>query len=322
MANNLDELINEMKAEQDAAPQDTPPQDTLPQDTPPQPQDTPPQDTPPQDTPPEKQPNQDTPPQPRPESAAQHAYRRQLEKAEQRHRQELADLNASWEKKFAELKAGMPKPAAEPIKTRADFPQDAGGDDEYVKYLANLKVNEIMAERDAKQAEKDAEAQKARQQEEATMQEIEEQRRSWLANVDAAFQGDDARKAAFLKRVEYCNQRGLGTVLDSCPTAANFLFRRSTGPLVLEKLLSDQATFQRVFNPQSLDPMDIYYELREVEKAVLSQPTPPAAGTPQPAPQGGMPHLGRPGRQAAGNQTPDMFSPGNESEILKFIRGM
>ena len=85
------------------------------------------------------------------------SFKRQLKKEQDRHAAELADRDAKYNdllKQVEDLKKQVaPK---EKVKTREDFPEGEGGDDAYIQYLAEQKVNAIMADRDAKDAERKA----------------------------------------------------------------------------------------------------------------------------------------------------------------------
>ena len=326
---NLDSAIEEIKAEDQP---NTPPNP----DPNPNPDSTPNDDTPPAgdgdgDTPPSEETTStedttstDTPPQTPPsESPAAHAYRRQLEKQEQRHKQELADLDAKWQKRFDEMKQGLPQPPAPEQKTRADFPDD----DSYIQYLAEQRVNAILAERDKRTAEEKAKADEATKAQQAADAELQQRRTAWQNTVNETFGKDTARRDAFMKRVAYCNERGLGQVLEDSPVAANYLMGSVTGVKVLEKLLSDVDTMRKVFNNRTaVDPFELFWQLKQVETEVLAAEraaqgaTPPSAAPAPAAPAAPTPTLphGKPGKQAAGNQTPDIFS--DNRAMLAYLR--
>jgi hypothetical protein len=142
-----------------------------------------------------------------------------------------------------------------------------------------------------------------------------------LSNVDSAF-GEDAKgKQAFLSRLQTCLDKGLGTVLDNCPVAADYLLHNANGPKVMEKMLADRQTFERVFNDRS-SPMDQYWSLRQIEAELKAQPNAPAptpqsaAPTPAPAPQT-LPHLGKPGK-SGNSAAPDIFE--DPAEMRAFLR--
>ena len=305
-------LVDEMKAELDK-PEDTPPaNDQPPQETPPA------SEEPPAETPPAPEDNPATPPnqgEP-PVSPSEHAFRRQLNKQKQKYEDQIRSLTEGFNKQIEDLRGqiGGLKPK-EPEKTRGDFETD----DEYIDYLTKKRVDAILAERDANAKKAaDEEAAKKKEQDDADA-EVVECRNAFNANVDEAFGHDQARHATFNKRLAYCMERGLGEILDKVPLAANFLMNHPRGPLVFEKILSDKNAFSRAFNERVLDPMDIYYELRQIDKEMAAEaaqggnpPANPVNRTPQP-------HIGRPGKQG-GNDAgePDIFT--NKDAMLHYLR--
>ena len=244
-----------------------------------------------------------------PVKRAEYSFKRQLAKSKEKHEKELADRDARYdelEKKFAELEKKLTPQA--PKKTRVDFDND----EDFMDYLTQEKVNAMMAQRDEEQSKKDAERAEQERQRQEQERELAQQQQEWLSNVDQAFAGDNARAKKFLDRVKFCNDRGLGEVLDNCPVAADYLIHDPMGPVVFEKLLADKAVFERVFDPRRTSPLSIYYELREVEKELKAAP--PAAPAPEANPaqpaRKPIPNLGRPGRQAGASSmtATDMFS--------------
>lgn len=321
MGNKVDELIESMKAEESAggtppAETQTPPSEEPPQATE-QPQGTPPAETKPgeEDS---KGGNGVEPPKPNgeddPLSRAEFSFRRKLEKANRKHEADLAERDKKYDellKQFEELKKTV-APKDTP-KTREDF----ANDEAYVEYLAEQRVNKILSERDGKDAErraKEAEEQKAAKAQEAEL--VEAQQR-WLGHVDKCFAGDEPRKEKFLTKIQYANKNGFGEILENCPTASDYLMNNPNGPKVFEKILSDRETFVRVFNENST-PLDIYYELRSLEKELNAQP-PQATGAQPPAPKPQtMPKLGKPGKQAGAGTKPDIFN--DRDAMISFIR--
>lgn len=305
-------LVDEMKAEL-GKPEDTPPaNDQPPQETPPS------SDEPPAETPPVSEDNPATPPNPGepPVSPSEHAFRRQLNKQKQKYEDQIRSLTEGFNKQIEDLRGQISglKPK-EPDKTRNDFETD----DEYIDYLAKKRVDAILAERDANAKKAaDEEAAKKKEQDDANA-EVQERRNAFNANVDEAFGHDQARRANFNKRLAYCMERGLGEILDKVPLASNFLMNHPRGPLVFEKILSDKNAFSRAFNERVLDPMDIYYELRQIDKEMAAEaaqggnpPANPVNRTPQP-------HIGRPGKQG-GNDAgePDIFT--NRDAMIHYLR--
>ena len=249
-----------------------------------------------------------------PMKRAEYSFRRQLDKNNKKHADELA----ARDKEIAELKARFAEiekktdPNNAP-KTRKDFEND----DDYIDYLTQRRVDKILAERDAEAKKKaDADAETQRKQKEAD-DEASEQQRVWMDNVHAAF-NDEKREQEFYAKVRYCSQRGLGQILDECPAAADFLMNHPHGPRVMEKVLNDQQTFRDVFGDGSrrVSQLDVYYALRRVDERMDDAPATPA--TPAAPTKPTMPHLGKPGKQAGAGVKPDIYS--DPDEMRAFVR--
>lgn len=323
-----EKLVDEMKAEEAAAKsaEDTPPSDDKPQDTPPaedKPQETPPApEDKPAETPPASGEHQGIPPAEPPVSSAEHAFRRQLSKQRQKYEDEIKSLTDGFNKQIEDLKGQISKlKPEEKVKTRTDFETD----DEYIDYLTQRRVTAILAERDANAKKANDEAAAKKKEEDDAAAELQERRNAFNANVDEAFGHDQNRRANFNKRLAFCMERGLGEVLDKVPIASNFLMNHPRGPIVFEKILTDKDAFARAFNERMLDPLDIYYELRQIDKelatsAAAQQGNPPPANQGQP-PVNRTPHMGRPGKQG-GNDAgePDIFT--DKSAMLNYLRGV
>ena len=249
-----------------------------------------------------------------PMKRAEYSFRRQLDKNNKKHADELA----ARDKENAELKARLAEiekkldPQNAP-KTRKDFESD----DDYIDYLTQRRVNAILAERDAEAKKKaDADEESRRKQKEID-EEASEQQRVWMDNVHAAF-NDEKREQEFYAKVQYCSQRGLGQILDECPAAADFLMNHPHGPRVMEKVLNDQQTFRDVFGDGSrrVSQLDVYYALRRVDERMDDAPAAPA--TPAAPTKPTMPHLGKPGKQAGAGVKPDIYS--DPDEMRAFVR--
>lgn len=323
----LDKALAELAAEK---PEETKPTEPKPEETQvEQPSETPeekpedkPEDKPEENEQPAEQPEDKGEPEPKPKKEipddpmkrAEYSFRRQLDKNNKKHADELA----ARDKENAELKARLAEiekkldPNNAP-KTRDQFPDD----DSYIDYLTQRRVNAILAERDAEAKKKaDADEESRRKQKEAD-DEASEQQRVWMDNVHAAF-NNEKREQEFYAKVQYCSQRGLGQILDSCPAAADFLMNHPHGPRVMEKVLNDQQTFRDVFGDGSrrVSQLDVYYALRRVDERMDDAPATPAA-TAAPA-KPAMPHLGKPGKQAGAGVKPDIYS--DPDEMRAFVR--
>jgi chemotaxis protein histidine kinase CheA len=266
----------------------------------------------PEDKPEEPKPKKEIPDDPM--KRAEYSFRRQLDKNNKKHADELA----ARDKENAELKARLAEiekkldPQNAP-KTRDQFPND----DEFIDYLTQRKVDKILAERDAEAKKKaDADAETQRKQKEID-DEASEQQRLWMENVHSAF-NDEKREQEFYAKVQYCSKLGLGQILDECPAAADFLMNHPHGPRVMEKVLNDQQTFRDVFGDGSrrVSQLDVYYALRRVDERMDDAPAAPA--TPAAPTKPTMPHLGKPGKQAGGGVKPDIYS--DPDEMRAFVR--
>lgn len=261
---------------------------------------------------PEPKPKREIPDDPM--KRAEYSFRRQLDKNNKKHADELA----ARDKENAELKARLAEiekkldPNNAP-KTRDQFQND----DEFINYLIDRGVEEKMArirEEEAKKTDADEEAK--RKQKEID-DEASEQQRVWMENVHAAF-NDEKREQEFYAKVQYCSQRGLGQILDECPAAADFLMNHPHGPRVMEKVLNDQQTFRDVFGDglRRVSQLDVYYALRRVDERMDDAPAAPA--TPAAPTKPTMPHLGKPGKQAGAGVKPDIYS--DPDEMRAFVR--
>ena len=330
MAENYQELVEEVMADKSTAEQPAQPAQEQPTDTPPaqeQPNGNPPAQEQPNGNPPAQEQPTDTPPaDPKPEDKkpsdftpqerAEHAFKRQLAKQREKHEAEMKALTENFQKQIDELKKSTaPKPVT---KTREDFQTD----DEYIDYLVQQRYKAEQEKTEAARAEAEKKRSEEEEQRKQQEEELQQQQQTWVDNVSAAFNGDEKRKSDFFKRVQYCQQRGLGTILDNVPVAADFLMYNPRGPIVFERMLNDRAAFESVFNDRQLNPMDIYYALRKLdEKIAAEQPAQPNAAPTQPnaAPtKPTVPHMGKPGKQAASNATPDIFT--DDDEMLKYLR--
>lgn len=335
MGRRTDEILAELKdeeaKEQKATPAETTPAETAPAEpetttaeTPDEPPAEPPKEPGHPETPPEEpetpaEPPKDNQPKKKeipddPLKRAEFAFRRQLEKKDEKHRKELADREEAFKKMQAELeelkKQLAPK---ETPKTRADFKND----DEYIDYLVQQRTAKELDKfrEESAKAKKAADDEAARKR--AADEDIERQQQAWLENVGNAFAGDSQRVQVFLTKVQHANRNGLGQILDACPAASDYLFHNPQGPKVMERLLNDKDSFMRVFGDGHASQLDVYYSLRKVEEDIARESAQPNPSAPQ---KKAMPAIGRPGRQAGGGSAPDIFS--DDDALRSYIRGL
>lgn len=329
MSRKYDEIFNKMKDELEGGTPDPKPEDPKPEETPPEEQPKAPEETPqPEDSKPEETPHEvkegdePKPEQPKqipddPLKRAEFSFKRQLAKSREKHEKELAERDAKYNelaKKFEELeKKVTPKEAK---KTRNDFRDGDQGDEDYIDYLVEQRMNALNADRDAELSKKEAERIEKEKAAQAEQAELHQRQNAWLENVDNAFAHDAERTKKFIAKVQYANQRGLGEILDQCPVASDYLINDPNGPKVFERMLEDPQVFRRVFNPQRTSPMAIYWELKQVEQEIATAPTPNGAPAPATKP---IPKMGKPGRQAGGSTLMgDMFD--DPRQVKKWLK--
>lgn len=248
---------------------------------------------------------------------AEFSFKRQLSKQKEKHAAELKERDEKYEavmKELAELKKQV-APKKEPLR-REQFEDD----EEFIRALQAEAIAGERAKWDEEAAKKEAERLEKERAAQAEQAELRERQEAWLNNVQEAFAGDKTRSHNFLEKVAYANAHGFGQVLDECPVAADYLINDPNGPLVFEKILTDRATFERVFDTRRTSPLAVYHELRRVEDEVRAAAAQQPAG--QGAPAGGqaVPKLGRPGRQAGGASVAgsDMFD--NPKALRRWLR--
>lgn len=242
--------------------------------------------------------------------------RKRLEKQSKKYEEALAEKDARYDELKKELeelrKVAQPKPV---VKNRGDFEHD----EDYVAYLTRQQIAEVDAEKAKAKAEADAKEAERKAAEEKEQAEIRERQTRFLANIDECFEGDE--KSEFLKRVQHANSKGLGTLLDACPIATEYLLGSPKGPRVLQKVLNDAETFKRVFPVRGISPLDQYSELKAIEREIVAAKSAPAVD-PTPSVVVAKPKLGRPGVQGQGGTMGDpMADPKSRRDYMRKLMG-
>lgn len=265
------------------------------------------------ETPQELEPKQE---QPKPdlsqipqEDKIEHAFKKQLSKQKAKHEAEIADLKASFQQQFDEFKKSM-QPKEEP-KTRSDFATD----DEYIKYLTKQGYLEAKAESDAQTAKEAAEAEEKRKAEEEQRARNEADARTFGENSRNAFK-DATAYGDYTSKVNRAIENGLGEILDTVPSLRDFIFKNPEGPVVLNKMLSDQGSFIRVMGQTDPTMMIIAAHELAMESRTAEQPPVQQEEVPQPR----VPHLGKPGARNASSDAGSMF--GSDKSLLSFVRNV
>ena len=280
------------------APKETPSEDTP----------APAEDKPAQDPPPEKPKKDYT--QFSKEEKAEFAFRRQLDKQKTKYEEQIKKMHETWQSQFDELKKTVEaNKKSEPVKTREDFTTD----DEYIKYLASIQVNDIMAKRDEQAAKEKAEREAQEASKAADLERQKEATELFQANCQTCFT-DQAQYAEFSKKVQRGLDNGLAELLDQVPTVRDYLFTNPSGPIVLDEMLTNKDAFVRVMRSAS-NPTVCVIEMHEMAKEIANRPKDAPTEPTQPK---GMPHLGKPGsRGGTGGK-----SFGTDQDIIKFVRSV
>ena len=247
---------------------------------------------------------------------AEHAFQRQLAKQlakqKEHHNQEIEEMKKAFRTEIDNLRTEMTaKKEPEPLKTREDFPPDAGGDDAYIDYLASRRVDAKFAEREA-EAAKAAEEKAKKEREEAEAEAYQREVANYFnTNAKNAF-GDDYK--SFEKIVEKGINNGLADVLDEAPAVRDFIFGNPDGPILLNEILSNKESFVRVMS-RAANPMNAIIECHDLVKEIQSRKG--NTETAQTATRV-MPNLGKPGAGAAPSTAPDMWH--DDKALVDFVR--
>ena len=248
------------------------------------------------------------------EQKAEFAFKRQMEKQRNKYESQLESMNGRFDAIEKLVKESLAAKAPEKPKTRADFPQDEGGDDAYIQYLAEQKVNAIMAGRDKEAAEKAAKEADLKKNEDYQQQVSD----MYTKNVLDTFKDKEGREG-YNALVNKGMDNGLAELLDKYPTVRNYVFMNPNGPRVLNAMLRERATFARVMG-LAYDPTSVTIEMHELSKELRKKEseTPPAQpGAPEPPK--GMPHIGKPGSRQG---TRAGIALESDADIIKFLRGV
>lgn len=246
------------------------------------------------------------------EEKAEHAFKRQLGKQASKYEAIIADMNSKFETVTKELAEIKKQKAEEPLKTRKDFPMDKGGDDEYIRYLAERKVQAIMDERDHKAAEARAEQDRKDSEARRAAEAREESTRLFSEHSRAAFDTPE-KFGAFSAKVQLAIENGLGELLDQTSTLRDFVFRNPEGPIVLDRMLSDPNDFKKVYT--QTDPTMMIIAAHELAQRKDAPPAP--APAPEPPK---VPHMGKPGARNVSSEAGSVFN--NDRDLMAYVRGI
>lgn len=164
-----------------------------------------------------------------------YSFKRQLAKQRSKHEQEIANLREEFSKRLAEEIDKVKNPAKYAPKTRKDFEYD----DDYVKYLANEKVNEVL---EAKIAEYTKQ-----QEEEQRQAQVDEEYRNMLDKTVKSIYNTPESEKDWRAKVGEGMKAGLGSLIDSDNDLSNYIIFSPIGPKIMYELATNKKTVQDIF---------------------------------------------------------------------------
>ena len=164
-----------------------------------------------------------------------YSFKRQLAKQRSKHEQEIANLREEFSKRLAEEIDKVKNPAKYAPKTRKDFEYD----DDYVKYLANEKVNEVL---EAKIAEYTKQ-----QEEEQRQAQVDEEYRNMLDKTVKSIYNTPESEKDWRAKVGEGMKAGLGSLIDSDQDLSNYIIFSPIGPKIMYELATNKKTVQDIF---------------------------------------------------------------------------
>ena len=164
-----------------------------------------------------------------------YSFKRQLAKQRTKHEQEIANLRAEFDKRLAEEIDKVKNPAKYAPKSRKDFQYD----DDYVKYLADERINEAFEA-------KIAEYQK-QQEEEQRQAQIDAEYRTMLdKNIKSMYNTPEA-EADWRAKVGEGMKAGIGKLIDSDEDLSKYILFSPIGPKIMYELATNKKTVQDIF---------------------------------------------------------------------------
>ena len=166
---------------------------------------------------------------------AQYSFHKQFARQKAKHEQEIANLREEFSKRLAEEIDKVKNPAKYAPKTRKDFEYD----DDYVKYLANEKVNEVL---EAKIAEYTKQ-----QEEEQRQAQVDEEYRNMLDKTVKSIYNTPESEKDWRAKVGEGMKAGLGSLIDGDQDLSNYIIFSPIGPKIMYELATNKKTVQDIF---------------------------------------------------------------------------
>lgn len=197
---------------------------------------------------------------------AQYSFHKQFARQNAKHKQEIANLKAEFDKRLAEEIDKVKNPAKYAPKTRKDFEYD----DDYVKYLASEQVNAAL---EAKINEY-----KKQQEEEQRQAQVDAEYRTMLdKNVKSIYNTPEA-EADWRDKVGKGMKAGLGKLIDSDMDLSNYIVFSPIGPKIMYELATNNKAAKEIFTlgttpdgrPIMRSPSDRMRKIEELSERLSS----------------------------------------------------
>ena len=226
---------------------------------------------------------------------AQYSFRRQMAKQKEKYEKALSER----EEQFKQLMERLEK-LENPEKYAAKLRDSFKTDDEYIDYIVQQRMQKILDEREKAEMQR--------------MQEHEEEERNQQAintNISECFKTKEEQQD-YYNVVQSAFERGLEQLMDKEQMCAEYIMKSPNGPKILYELAKDPQKVQKIYS--QMDPQSRFFELKMLEREILSKPAAPAA--PAQVNTNLAKPVGTPG--LAKGSTKDMFD--NKEDLRSFIR--
>lgn len=221
-----------------------------------------------------------------------HSFKKQISRQKSKYEKILEENN----KRFSELTEELEK-LKNPDKYRPKVRQDFETDDEYIDYLTESRVNNILSKKEKEVL--------ARQEEESKRQRVYEEAKARSdENIKNHFK-TDAEYNDYINTVSTAFEKGLDRLIDSDKEIATYLVTSDIGPKIVYELAKNPEKVKQLFGQKT--PMARFYELKKLESDLYSKS--------QPKNTLAKP-LGRPGVNS--EPTRDIFA--NDNDLLRELR--
>lgn len=170
---------------------------------------------------------------------AQYSFRKQFARQSAKHKAEIDDLKKSFDERLKTEIDKITHPEKYRPKTRQDFPLEAGGDDQYINYLVDQKMNQRLKEMTENYQ---------REQEQITAQQAElaDYKNMVIENAKKCYPTEESYKA-FQESVTEATESGLMDLLSADKNMGDFIMCSPVGPKIIMALSKDRDAVDSIF---------------------------------------------------------------------------